>query len=139
LAVFDATIDTRPLVLNQREIGTIETPFAIDRWTFNGSTNQQVRLDIVNSTSSAIKFSLYGPNGWVGFSGLSSDSELVTLPENGSYTLEVFTAGSGRGSYAFKLEEISQTLLPLGQSIDGLLIGSGSAQLFRVEMAQSNP
>jgi len=139
LSLYNATVDVSPLVFNQRETGVIETPYSADRRTFNANANQQVRLDVVNSATPAIRFQLAGPNGWIGFSGLSDDSDLITLPTTGVYTLEVLTGGNGSGGYAFKLDEISQTELPLDQSYSGTLPGNGSAQLFRVEVPQGNP
>src|SRR5207249_1922116 len=84
-------------------------------------------------------FKLSGPNGWVGFNNLTGDSDLINLPANGSYLLEVESVGPGSGSYAFRLEELTQTQLTLGVPLQGSLAGSGQAQLFKVNVPEGNP
>ena len=106
----------------------------MDRWTFTAAANQQVRFDWVNASPASIAFKLTGPNGFTGFSGLTGDSGLITLPADGTYVLEA-SAGTGPGgSYAFRLVETSQTDLTLGTAYTGTLVGSGQAQLFRVNV-----
>ena len=93
LSLHNATIDVRPLVFDQREIGVLETPFSIDRWTFTANANQLIRFDLINSGLANLKFTLRGPNGSTVFTDLASDSDLVSLPFNGAYVLEAFTNG----------------------------------------------
>jgi RHS repeat-associated protein len=133
LAVWNATVDTRPLVFNQQTSGVLETPYSADRWTFTAAANDQVMFDWVNAAPPSIMFTLTGPDGFVGFSGLTGDSGMVNLPADGAYVLES-SAGTA-GSYAFRLVETSQTELTLGTPHAGNLVGSGQAQLFRVTIA----
>jgi RHS repeat-associated protein len=134
LTVWNGTVDTMPVVLNQRITGLLESPFSVDRWTFAAAANTQVMFDWNNAAPASIRFKLTGPNNFTGFSGLSGDSGLITLPVNGTYVLEA-SAGTGPGgSYAFRLVESSQTDLTLGTVFNGTLIGSGQAQLFRVNV-----
>ncbi|HEY6563633.1 MAG TPA: PPC domain-containing protein, partial [Pirellulaceae bacterium] len=94
----------------------------------------------MNSATHAAKFTLRGPNSYVGFSDLTADSSLVTLPSSGDYRIEVRSAnGSSTGAYAFQVNETSQTLLSLGTSHLGSIPGSGFAKLFRVDLTTSTP
>jgi len=68
-----------PITLNQQYLGHIDTPYSVDRWTFSAVAGQQIRFDLVNASSSGIVFDLTGPSGWTGFSGISGDSDLITL------------------------------------------------------------
>src|SRR4029078_2947260 len=111
-------------------------PFGVDDWTFTAAANQQVTFDWLNAAPPSLQFKLTGPHGFIGFSGLTGDSGLVTLPSNGVYTLEATAGANQAGSYAFKLLETSQTLLPLGTPYTGTLIGSGQAKVFRVDVPQ---
>ncbi|HEY1378789.1 MAG TPA: RHS repeat-associated core domain-containing protein [Gemmataceae bacterium] len=134
LALWNASVSTRPVQLNQETHGTLETPFGIDHWTFTAAANQQVTFDWVNAAPTTLQFKLTGPNDFVGFTGLTGDSSPVTLPADGTYTLEVTAGANQDGSYAFRLLETSQTVLTLGTPFAGNLIGSGQARLFRVDV-----
>jgi RHS repeat-associated protein len=134
LAVWNGTVDTMPVLLNQQTSGVVESPFSVDRWTFAARANQQVRFDWINAAPASIQFKLTGPSNFTGFSGLTGDSGLVTLPADGTYVLQA-SAGTGPGgSYAFRLVETNETDLSLGTAYAGTLIGSGQAQLFRVSV-----
>jgi RHS repeat-associated protein len=139
LAGYDATVDTTPLVLNQQVIGLLENTRSVDRWTFSGSANQQVRFDFANAAFPGVRFSLTGPNGWTGFIDLAGDSDLVTLPAGGNYRVEATSNGAGYGSYAFRLEQTSQTPLTLGTSFAGTFTGAGFAQLFSTDVPSGTP
>ncbi|MDX1928507.1 MAG: RHS repeat-associated core domain-containing protein [Pirellulaceae bacterium] len=139
LTGIDAKLDNYPLVLNETMTGLIESPASVDRWTFSAAANQQVRLQIQNSSFVGLRFKLTGTNGFVGFSNLETDSELLTLPETGTYQIEVESAVGGFGSYAFKLIPSQETLLTLGTPFPGSVQGEGFAQLFRFNVPQNNP
>ena len=139
LAGYDATVDTERLVLNQQVIGLLENTRSIDRWTFSGTANQQVRLKFLNAAFTGVRFALTGPDGWVGFVDLSGDSDLVSLPEAGAYQVTATSAGPGYGSYAFRLEQTNQTSLTLGTADSGTFTGLGFAQLFSVDVASGTP
>ena len=88
----------------------------------------------MSAAPATLQFKLTGPNNFTGFSGLTGDSGLVTLPANGTYTLEVTAGANQGGSYAFRLVETSQTVLTLGMPYSGTMIASGQYQLFRVDL-----
>ncbi|MEX2170229.1 MAG: RHS repeat-associated core domain-containing protein [Pirellulales bacterium] len=74
------------------------------------------------------------------FNGLlNEDSEVLTLPEDGSYVLEAYATGAGAGGYAFRLDTVTVNSLELGVPHTGMLTGSGHAQWFSVEVTQGNP
>lgn len=80
LALYDPTAETRPLVLNTVKAGSIETPFARDRWAFSLSAGQQVQFDLIAAQTSGFQFTLDGPDGYVAFDNLTDDSTLITIP-----------------------------------------------------------
>ena len=140
VSVWRVTPDVSPLILNQTHNGRIETPFSVDRWTFSAVAGQQVRFDLVNASASGVAFTLRGPNGWIGFTNLVNDSDLVTLPQSGAYTLAGFaTGGSYDINYAFRLAETVQVDLTVGTTFTGQFVGSGQAQLFRIALPGDRP
>jgi RHS repeat-associated protein len=139
LSVYNASVDVRPLVFNQREIGVVESPYSIDRWAFAGSADQLVQFDLISSNTAGLKFSLTGPNGWAGLVDQATDSVPFTLPADGMYVLEAVTNGEGTGAYAFRLDGISVTDITLGTPASDTLPGLGSARLFRVDLPTGGP
>ncbi len=140
VTVWDTTPDIATLVLNRQVLGTIENPYSVDRWTFSAPANTQVRFDLVNRSNSSIVFDLTGPGGWVGFSDISADSDLITLPAAGLYTVTAHgTGGLPGGTYTFALNETVVTDLTPGTPYTGAFVGSGQAQLFRIVVPQSSP
>src|SRR5437773_1272065 len=140
ITIWEVTADVASLLLSQQVLGRIETPYSVDRWTFFGVAAQQVRFDLVNVSRPGAVFTLTGPNGWIGLSNLTADSDLINLPGSGSYILTV--KGNGLQydiTYAFRLIETVQTELDLGTNFIGQLGGSGQAQLFRVTVPTNNP
>jgi RHS repeat-associated protein len=137
IGVWDVTTDQLNLNFNQQANGAIETPYAIDRWNFSASAGQQIRFDLLNASSSAIRFTLTGPSGYTAFSNLTADSSLITLPTSGNYGLIVDAATGYTGNYAFRLDETTLTNLSLGVAYSGATPGSGSAQLFKVHLSNA--
>jgi len=61
-----------------------------------------------------------------GFSDITGDSDLVSLPSTGTYTLTAHgTGGQYSGSYAFRLVETTQTDLTLAQLTAARLPAAG--------------
>jgi RHS repeat-associated protein len=140
IGVFDATVEVLPLELNKSLNGRIESPFSVDRWTFAANAGQQIRFDLVNVSAAGLGFTLRGPNNYVGFNNLGSDSDLITLPESGAYALSV--AGNGATSntdYAFRVVETVQTEIALGDTFTGQFTGNGQAQLLKVTVTRTGP
>jgi YD repeat-containing protein len=97
-------------------------------------------FDLINFSAPGVAFDLTGPNGWTGFSNLVSDSTLMTLQYSGAYKLKAHgTGGSYNINYAFKLVETLQSDLALGTNFTGQFVGSGQAQLFRINVTNSGP
>ena len=135
LTVGDATPQNDSLNLNQHVIGTIDNPFRIDNWTFSANAGQVVQFSLENVATSALQFSLTGPNGFTAFSNATTSSGNVTLPSSGVYQLSVDTTGQA-GSYAFQLNSTSVTDLPLGTPVTETIQGSGQSTYFRVHVTQ---
>jgi YD repeat-containing protein len=140
VTVWDVTADESSLLLNKTVVGAIENPYSIDQWQFSATAGTQVRFDLINRSSTGILFDLVGPGDWTGFSDLDHDSDLITLPSAGRYTLTARgTGGESAGSYAFNLEQTRVTDLALGTFQTGHFAGSGQAELFRIEVPTTNP
>jgi len=140
ITIWNVTADVAPVVFNQHVVGNIEAPFSVDRWTFSAVAGQQIRLDLIDESYSGIVFELAGPDGWTGFSDLSGDSDLITLPASGAYVLTAYDESGHYGeNYAFRLLETQQTTLALDVIHEGTLAGSGQAQLFRVTVLETKP
>jgi RHS repeat-associated protein len=134
LGLFDATVNTQPLSLNQTITGKLNSGYEIDHYTFSAQANDQVQFHLVAASNSAIQFDLTGPNGYTAFSGTTTSSSLITLPSGGTYTLTVHSTGGQTGAYSFNVAQTTQTALTLGTTYQGTLQGSGQAQLFTVNV-----
>jgi len=140
VAAWVVTPDVAPAPFNQPHVGTIETPYSVDRWTFSAVAGQQIRFRLINRSSSKIVFSLTGPGGWSGFTDLNTNSDLINLPSSGAYVLTARgTGGQYGGTYSFELQETQVTSLVAGTSYAGRFAGSGQAQLFTVTTAETKP
>jgi|GEM_PF-2162504 len=84
-----AQISESPLVLNQRTNGHLESVSEWDFWTFSATVGDQVSLDVLGGTSSGVRYSLWGPDGWVGLDQVAESSSLITLPTTGKYSVVV--------------------------------------------------
>jgi RHS repeat-associated protein len=140
VTAWDVTADVASLSLNQQHIGTIETPYSVDRWIFSANTNDQLAFDFINASSSYIAFDLTGPNGWIGFNDIARDSGLINLPASGTYILTVHSVdGMSNIDYAFRLIESTQTDLTPNSTYSGTFAGSGQTQLFKVTIPETIP
>ncbi|MGH7136287.1 MAG: pre-peptidase C-terminal domain-containing protein, partial [Pirellulales bacterium] len=143
VTLWNATINQYTVNLNEQANGELFTPYSADHWSFAAVANQQIKFDLINSTTSAIQFDLTGPNGYSAFSGITTSSSLITLPASGAYVLSAHWAlpVPGYAAYAFQLRETSVSSLTLGTVYDGALAaGDGQAQLFTVTVPQGgNP
>ena len=127
LSVWDATVHSFTTNLNQVSYGQIASPYNVDQWTFSALANEQVRFDFLNSASSQFRFDLSGPAGFVGFSGLSTTSDPVTLPTSGSYILTAYTVQGATGAYTFRLRDVRLIGRPIWR-IRNLLPGVAGGQ-----------
>ncbi len=140
ITIWDISTSDHNLVLNQVHIGQLPTPYHVDHWYFTAAAGQQVRLRRVNASSESVSFDLIGPNGWTGFSDLTTDSELAVLPTTGEYIMAVYPGtGDYDAAYAFCLEETTQIQLPEGEAYSGSLAGPGQVVLYRIDLAESMP
>jgi RHS repeat-associated protein len=134
LAVYDVTANIQSLNVNQPTTGLIATPFSTEQWAFTATASTQVRFDLLAASAGGLAFSLTGPNGFVGFAKLGSNSPLTTLPTAGTYLLSAQSTGGSTGSFTFVMSQTSLTLLAAGILYPGTLAGSGQAQLFKITL-----
>jgi RHS repeat-associated protein len=138
LDVMGGSANDAPVLLDQPVHSQLESSISVDRWEFSAPANQQVQLHIIAASNPGIQFGLTGPGGFVGFSGLTSDSPPVTLPITGDYTLTVASAQQQAGAYAFDLET-PPIALTLGTPLTEPLAGSGQTELFQVSVPTGSP
>jgi hypothetical protein len=141
VSVWDVTADVSSLLLNKQVVGQIENPYSMDKWQFSATAGTQVRFDLVNRSSSGILFDMSGPAGWTGFKDLDRDSDLITLPSAGTYTLTARGIGGQAVGVptAFKMQQTRVTDLALGSFQTGQFVGSGQAELFRIDVPDQQP
>jgi RHS repeat-associated protein len=141
VAAYDVTADVAPLLVNHQTLGNIDAPFNADRWTLSLQAGQQIRLDLIGSTTSHLQFTLNGPDGYQPFANIGNDSELITIPagRSGEYILSVKCAADQTGAYSFALRETRVVNLAINTTYSGTLAGSGAALLFKVTTADSKP
>lgn len=129
-----------PLQLNLRTIAHFSDSCELELWEFTAIAGQQVRLEEVRLDGQGIVFDLHGPSGWVGFEGLNSTSELLTLPDSGTYALQARAVRDLYNSvFSFVLRETFVTGLDRGVPYVGQFVGSGQAQLFRIQTILDSP
>ena len=101
---------------------------------FSSAANQQIQFDLMNATTSSIRYKLTGPDGWIGFGDLSGDSAPISLPASGTYMIEATGTAEQSGSYAFRLLNTTPTALPLDTTYQGTIFSSGQPQIFRIDL-----
>ena len=125
----------RDLTLNQQTLGSVKDATALDRWNFTGVQGQQLAFTLVNKVGN-VAFRLRGPNGWVGFDNDLGNAGPVTLPSDGSYTLEAFVPGGTGGAYAFRLSQVNAPVLVLNMPSSGRLIAGQTVQVYQVTVPE---
>ena len=129
-----------PLVLSKQYVSDCKLPFSRENWTFSAIAGQQVRFEKVNMSTPGIVFDLTGPENWAGFTGITKDTDLINLPYSGQYTLTARKIGDLNDRvYTFCLQETTVTDIQLNEIHHDTFVGSSQAQLFRVNVHDSNP
>ena len=140
VTVWQTTPNVTALTLNQIVSGSIQTPYSVDQWTFGANLNEQVRFHLVSLSGTGVGFDLRGPNGWLGFTNIAADSDFVTLPAPGSYSVVAHSLNGQYGAiYAFQLLGIAITNLALGTPYQGQFVTSGQGQLFQFNLPAGAP
>jgi hypothetical protein len=130
----------RSLSLNQPEYAQITTPYSVDQWNFSARADEQIQFKLLNASSPGVVFTLSGPNGWGGFTNLTSSSGLVTLPYDGAYSLSAIGTGGAYGiGYAFEFVQTPETNLVGNGIFAGNFAGSGQPQLIAITITNSGP
>ncbi len=140
LSAFDVTpINRGQIIANQQQVGDIATPYAQDQWNLTVAAGSQVQLTLAAGSSAGLLYTLTGPGGYVGFSGVTAGTSQITLPDSGTYLLTVQGAGASTGSYAFRLFQPVPTSIPVNTPYSGTLTGTGQIQLFLVPVTTAGP
>ncbi len=140
LTLWDAAIHSLNANLNQAEYGQLVSPYISERWSFTAQANQQITFNLLGAGSQSLRFDLTGPNGFVGFTGLSASSGLVDLPTTGTYVVTAYCSPQGTpGAYSFRLDQTALTDLAIGTPYQGSLNGTGQELLFRAVLPDISP
>ncbi|MBC7677763.1 MAG: hypothetical protein H7233_02070, partial [Pseudorhodobacter sp.] len=93
--------------------GRLESSGSVDSYTFPASAGQRVYARLLTGLNGQ-RWSLVAPSGQTLFArDLTSDAGLLSLPEDGTYTLWVGGSPDARGAYSFQL-----TTVPAASSYD---------------------
>jgi RHS repeat-associated protein len=130
-----------PLQLNKQIVSNLNCSCEIKKRLFSAFVGQQVRLEQVAMSQPDVWFDLYGPSGFVGFTGVNAQSPLVTIPETGTYSLVTRTSdvSTTNSTFSFRLQETSIIDITANVAYQGTILGTGQAQLFKVELDESQP
>jgi YD repeat-containing protein len=139
LSAYDSTFETFDLLPGRQVVGAIDSPYSQDHWTFSAVADSQVQFDLVNRSNPNVVLTLTGPDGFVGFTDLGTDSGLVNLPSTGQYTLFARGLEDAIGTYAFKLIQTTQQALPLATPTPGTLAGDGAAVTYKLTAPGETP
>jgi len=140
VVVWDVITHQFPAVLNQQQAGTLPTPFSEDCWSFAASSNQVIQLVPLGSPWGIVKYDLFGPNGWVGFTNINYPSGPITLPESGVYTLMAYGQGGGSTvQYTFRIDAVATASLAPGTALGDQFVGRFQMKQFKTHLDHSSP
>jgi hypothetical protein len=110
LTVYDVPADTNaPLTLGSPASGSLGTPGQVANFTFNGSLNQRVSLNVESSDFSGTIW-LKKPDSSVltqlTVTPVGGFLDTTTLPVAGTYTVVVDPSGHGIGSFSFVVYDV---------------------------------
>jgi RHS repeat-associated protein len=93
-----------PVTLGELVAGSIPTATSRDRYAFAATAGQIIYLAARGSCVRDLRWRLLRPDGRsVGLANLCDDLGRLVLPDEGTYTIEVFSDGPATGDYAFQL------------------------------------
>ena len=91
--------------------GNLETPGAVDTYTFTGTAGQTVFVDYIAPSPCRLTWRLVGPSNATVFAsrGICADPGQFTLPTAGTYTLTVDTpiTSATIGTYSFQIANVA--------------------------------
>ena len=97
-------------------------------YTFNGTAGQRIYIDGLTPNYPSIYYTLFSPGGvQVGYADVSADLGPLTLPQTGTYSLQIDGYGDVIGPVSFNVLDIAvQPSLPLNIDLAGTLPANGS-------------
>ena len=124
-----------PLALDTPVTDTLDTGRAVQVFTFEGSSGQQLYYDALQNDPDNINVQLIGPSGNSIFSQSSeSDRQLFTLTESGDYYLLLQgNQDSGLSDFSFQILDVANaTDVSLDTTVNGVTLSPGrEADLYR--------
>ncbi len=109
----NADSDSQILTIDSTVIGSIWEPADIDIYEFQGAAGQRLRIYVDGAISVDLVAQVFAPNGsfitTADDSGHGLDPEiLLTLPDDGTYRVEVFAFGNKIGPYEFSVSTVPE-------------------------------
>ncbi|MEN8447232.1 MAG: hypothetical protein ABG776_19720, partial [Cyanobacteria bacterium J06555_13] len=116
--VSEKVVDETVLILGSSVSGRIATPEEQDIYRFSGSAGQRVLIDGLSSESFNIQLQLVSPTGEFLVNRLSAsrNSEVLTLPASGTYSITV-NGANVTGDYSFRVLDLAEAE-PLTLGVD---------------------
>ncbi|MBD2459072.1 putative Ig domain-containing protein [Nostoc sp. FACHB-87] len=133
--VSEQVIEESTITLGDPVSGTLANSSEQDIYRFSGNAGQRIWFDGLASDSTNIRVSLASSTGQTLFNGLSAnnDSEILTLPETGTYYITV-NGNNVTGNYNFRVLDITDaTSLTLGTDLSNTITPGLGTQLYTFE------
>ena len=127
------------LTLNAVTTGAITTPGQANRHTFQGRIGQRVYFDGLSQLLEPLDIQLIAPdsNPLMTLTSSRSDSNVVVLTHDGSYTLEIDATSDTLGNYRFRLLDLDATQrIALDTVKTGQLSTGNRTQAYRFDGTQ---
>jgi hypothetical protein len=115
--------------------GNIESPGALDIYTFTAEADRSVFFDVLSEDAGLVntRWKLEAPDDSEVFEDNLRDSGLVDLPQPGIYKLTVGDDNSGgTGTYSFKLQGVplpDRFTINIGDTVSSTVPGNGSGNI----------
>jgi hypothetical protein len=119
-----------PLTLGTPITGTLANPGDQAVYTFTGTAGQHIAFETLLPGFAGFNVHLVSPSSLIN-QEFAADTGLLTLPENGTYSLTISSGGTG--NYAFQLlDDTSAPLAPLGTTVSGTLNPGLGGALYKI-------
>ncbi len=104
-----------PLLFEVPITGSIAVPGQVQRYDFAADAGDGIEFDAIFGSNHLVTYSLVSPSGTELFTS-NGDETIASLPETGTYSLEVDGFGDAIGDYSFRVLDVSTP--PIGNTPD---------------------
>ncbi|QPC84672.1 SH3 domain-containing protein [Phototrophicus methaneseepsis] len=112
--------------INEQQTGEISTATPQVIYTFQGSAGQAVTVDIAAVDPLRVQFGLFDEGGVLLFAGMNpsqalQQTETITLPEDGTYIIQIISSNGQQGSFNLTLSASETPVAPETQSCETIM------------------